>query len=156
MWLSQAEPLGHELIREALDFASSNPRSALLIGVSALETGLKEYIQFRVKYSDLILEKMPSPPAVTMVQEVIPNLHTALEISSKRFPLAKLEADLLKKWILRRNQIAHGTEKQLDRQKLIKFLEFVRELLYELDAHRGFQWADSLLKEGLEVWQGPA
>jgi hypothetical protein len=62
---------------------------------------------------------------------------------------------LLKKWILRRNQIAHGTEKQLDRQKLIKFLEFVRELLYELDAHRGFQWADSLLKEGLEVWQGP-
>jgi hypothetical protein len=156
VWLSQTEPLGHELIREALDIVRPNPRSALLIGISALETGLKEYIQFRVKYADLILEKMPSPPAVTMVQEVIPNLHTAMEISSKRFPLAKKEVDLLKKWIGLRNQVAHGIEKQLDIPKLIKFLEFVRELLYELDAHRGFDWADSLLKEGLEVWQGPA
>jgi hypothetical protein len=60
VWLSQAEPLGHELIREALDIVRPNQRSALLIGISALETGLKEYIQLRVKYANLILEKMPS------------------------------------------------------------------------------------------------
>lgn len=111
VWLSgQREPLAQELIREAFDIATGNPRSGLLIGLSALETDLKEYIAFRVKNSDIILEKLPAPPVITILQEILPALHKALSIQSKEFPLAKIDADDVKKWVLRRNRLAHGVE----------------------------------------------
>ena len=49
---AHGEPIGHELIREAFDNVPMNPRSALLIGVSALETGLKDYTRSRIPYSE--------------------------------------------------------------------------------------------------------
>jgi hypothetical protein len=137
----QHEPLAHELLREALDIAHSNPRSALLIGVSAVETGLKQYIQQKVPNSDVILEKLPSPPAFTMVQEVIPALHKLLEQKHDNSPLPKNEADFFRKWVTQRNQIAHGIKSSVDVDDLLEFLEFSRRLLYRLDAYSGHQWA---------------
>lgn len=142
IWLSgQREPLAQELIREAFDVATGNPRSGLLIGLSALETGLKEYIAFRVENSDIILEKLPAPPVITILQEILPALHKSLSIQAKEFPLGKAEADDVKKWVLRRNRLAHGVEGSIDSAKLKQFLALVRSLLYTLDYYRDSKWA---------------
>jgi hypothetical protein len=144
LWLSgQDEPLAHELIREAMDVFHTNPRSALLIGVTAIETGLKRYIQLRVPKSEIILEKMPSPPTLTMLQEVIPALHKSIGEYHPDIPLQKKEADFFKKWITQRNQVAHGTKTRVDTDELSKFLEFVRAVLYRLDVCAGHAWAAS-------------
>jgi hypothetical protein len=39
----QHEPLGHELLQEAWELRRTNPRSALVIGMAAAETGFKEF-----------------------------------------------------------------------------------------------------------------
>ena len=145
LWASNhAEPLGHQMIREALDIAGSNARSALLIGVSALEAGLKDYIQSKIPNSDILLEEMPSPSVENMAQKVIPALHKAQSAESPHFPLNKDDSDRLKKWVSQRNRVAHGIQKTVKVEELIAFLKFTRSLLYKLDFCRGHRWAESL------------
>lgn len=139
----ETEPLAHELLREARDVATANPRSALLICVSALETGLKTYIQAIVPHSGIILEKMQSPPAVTLMQEVIPSLHAELKKPVCGFPLDDANKKFLQKWITQRNQVAHGLKQSVDIDGLFTFIDFVQGVLYELDALRGHKWAET-------------
>jgi hypothetical protein len=144
VWLSgQREPLGHELIREAFDSVTRNPRSALLIAISALEVGVKEYIAFLVQHSDIILEDIQSPPVVTLLQKVIPHLHKALSVNAPEFPLAKDDEDLIKKWVARRNKIAHAGAVAIEPLKLMQFLAFLRSLLYTFDFYRNLPWAQA-------------
>lgn len=136
------EPLGHELIREAFDISHQAPRSSLMIGVSALETGLKNYVQFRVPNSDILLEKIQqSPSAFTMVQEVIPALHKVLKLESAEFPLTSKLADYLRTRVLKRNKVTHGSLQSVNIPELLEFVNFVRTLLYKLDVCRGHDWA---------------
>lgn len=136
------EPLGHELIREAFDISHQVPRSSFMIGVSALETGLKNYVQFRVPNSDILLEKIQqSPSAFTMVQEVIPASHRGLKLESAEFPLTSKLADYLRTWVLKRNKVTHGSLQSVNIPELLEFLNFVRTLLYKLDVCRSHDWA---------------
>ncbi len=135
------EPLGHELVREALDVCQSNPRSALLIGISAIETGVKEYIHRLLPHSHILLEKIQSPPVLTLCQEVIPRLHKSLGIQSTTFPLSEDDKKLIQKWVTKRNRVAHGSSARLDSFKLMDFLKFGQCLLYKIDASHGLAWA---------------
>lgn len=141
------EPLGHGLIREALDIAAQHPRSALLIGVSALETGLKEYIRFRIPNSEILFEYLPSPPALSLTNDVIPALHKALGVDAQGFTVEATDIKFLKKWVSQRNQVAHGTKRTVKVDELIGFLKFVRILLYKLDVCRGHEWAQALTSD---------
>ncbi len=147
VWLSgEEEPLGHELVREAFDIAGTSPRSALLIGVSALETSLKNYISFRVPNAHIILDEIPSPPVVRITQDVIPRLHKAVGVRNSAFPLKDDDKKTLQNWITQRNQVAHGTKQTVNVDELLVFLGFVRKILYKLDACRGQVWAESLIE----------
>lgn len=141
------EPIAHELIREAKDTANINPRSSLLIAVTALETGLKHLIKYLVPNVEYVLDKLQSPPAVTMIQKVIPSILKSLDKESTRFPLNDTDATYLKKWIFQRNQVAHGTKESVDQEKLLEFIRFVRSVLYTIDKEIGHEWADSQVNE---------
>lgn len=143
MWASEeSEPLAHELVREARDIANTNPRSALLIGVSALETGLKGYIQSIVPNSHIIIDKMPSPPVITMLQEVIPSLHSALKVENSSFPLNNEDKEYVIKWVSQRNLVAHGLKQDINIDDLLVFIEFAQAMLYKLDVCGGREWAE--------------
>lgn len=135
------EPLCHELLREAFDIASINPRSALLIGMSAVETGLKSYIGTLVKNSNVIFEHLQSPSVLTLSQEVIPSLHEELGVNRDGFPLAEHDKAVLRKWVTQRNQVAHGRKIHVRADSLLDFLEFAQALLYKLDVYCGLSWA---------------
>lgn len=55
------EPLAHELLREAADLRHIAPRSALLIGVSALEVGFKALVADLVPNAGWLVEEAPTP-----------------------------------------------------------------------------------------------
>jgi hypothetical protein len=135
------EPLAHELLREAFDVLRSNPRSALLIGSTALETGLKHFIDFLLPNAGILLEKMPSPPPLTMIRDVIPEIQK--QLGKPEISLQKDELELLQKWNTVRNKVAHGMPQEVKPKDLEEFLNFVQKLLYHLDQHRGHAWAAS-------------
>lgn len=135
------EPFSHELVREAAELARTAPRSALLIAMSALETGVKHYISHTSPLSEPLLEKIQSPPLVILLQEVIPSIHKHLNIKSNLIPLTDANKDYLKKWVTQRNQVAHGVKHSVNNIELRRFILFVRDLLYILDFHAGHGWA---------------
>lgn len=144
LWIEGSrEPLGHELIREAQNIFSSNPRSALLIGCSALETGLKKYIAFGIPKSEILLEEIPSPPVEKMIKQILPEIHKALNLDSLDPFIEKDKEKYLRKWIFSRNQVAHGRKTTIDIDKLDEFLKFIQMLLYKLDSFQGHDWAKS-------------
>jgi hypothetical protein len=140
------EPFAHELIREAADIAHSSPRSALLIAVSALETGLKRYLAQLLPDADPFVDRVASPPVITLLQEVVPAIHKKRGITSEHLPLPKDAKEFLQKWITQRNQVAHGIKKGVAIEELDDFIEFVTDLLYVLDYLSGHAWAAMRLK----------
>jgi len=138
---NEFEPLAHELLREAFDLLRSNQRSALLIGSTALETGFKHFIDFLLPNAGMLLEKMPSPPPLTMIRDIIPEIQKKL--AKPEFRLRKDELDLLQKWNTIRNKVAHGLPQKIDNDALEEYLLFVQKLLYCLDQQRGHSWAST-------------
>lgn len=143
LWTNnQGEPMAHELLREAFDVLPSNPRSALLIGVTALETGLKHFIDYLIPNAAILLEKMPSPSALTMIRDVIPELQK--QTNHPIWTLAKTDLDTVRKWIELRNKVAHGSHRKLASKEVEAFLVLIQRVLYELDYHRGHEWVKNL------------
>lgn len=141
MAANASEPFAHELIREAGQIASNAPRSALLIAFSAMETGLKAHIASLMPGSETLMAKLPSPPVVTLLNEVIPELHSKAGIATNCLPLSKPAREYLTKWVTQRNQVAHGHKQTLDGEGLRELICFVSDILYILDACRGNEWA---------------
>lgn len=56
------EPVAHQLLREAMDVRNSNRRSSLVIGVAALEVGVKNTISELLPGAEWLVTNMPSPP----------------------------------------------------------------------------------------------
>ncbi len=139
------EPFAHELIREARSLFLSAPRSALLIAVASLETGLKTYVNDLIPNSNILLNKMQSPPILTMVQDVIPELHKIFQRDCKNFPFNRENKEYLQKWVAQRNDVAHGKNVSPSSEKLNGFMMFASDFLYLLDYHMGFPWAQEFL-----------
>ena len=53
------EPIGHELFLEAWELRKSNPRSALIIGMSAAEVGFKQCIGKLVRDAEWLATNAP-------------------------------------------------------------------------------------------------
>src|SRR5438270_11607402 len=69
-----SEPLAHALLREGWSQRRENPSSALLIGMAALEIGIKEYIAECVPDAAWLAENAPTPPIVNMLTDYLPTL----------------------------------------------------------------------------------
>jgi hypothetical protein len=138
----EAEPLGHELLREALTIQNDNPRSSLLIGVTAAEVGLKSFIGKMIPHAEWLAMHVPSPPLVLMLQEYLPMLPIPLVVDGRPIvpfvPTPML--DSLRKAVKLRNEATHaGGTVKLDTLRGI--LETIHDLLYLLDVYAGHRWA---------------
>jgi len=141
------EPLAHELLREALNLGSSNPRSALLIGVAALEVGIKQYIASCVPEAKWLAEEAPSPPVVPMLKTYLPTLTSpAGETTS---PPDKAHHDALVVGVGLRNKLTHVGQ-DVTRERVFKTLRAIRDVLWQLDAARGHRWAEAFAYPSLD------
>jgi hypothetical protein len=142
---SQLEPLAHALFREAWSQRYANPSSSFLIGMAALEIGVKHYIAACVPAATWLAEHVPSPPVVQILVEYLPTLDPPVGGS----PMVQLdpEGDVIKTLkiaVTKRNELAHrGVEMSHDR--LRKTLRAIRNVLWMLDVARGYAWAEDYL-----------
>lgn len=135
------EPISHDLMREAGELVARTPRSALLVAFAALETGIKEQLKLMMPDASGLIDEMPSPPLLKIVQEILPSTIKAKGLSSDHFPLKKHAKDYLQKWVTQRNQVTHGTKHSVDAAKVEEFIQFAKDVLYLLDHVEGHDWA---------------
>ena len=68
------EPLARQLFREAWSQIGINPRSALVIGVSAAEIGLKRLISALIPETDWLMQEISTPPVGKVLRKFLPTL----------------------------------------------------------------------------------
>jgi hypothetical protein len=141
------EPLGHQLLREAAVNRKDNLRSSLVLAVVAAEVGFKQFASEAFPDTDWILEKLPSPPLITMLQ-VFPWSKLGVLINDKVPSIPSPIESVLKKAVNLRNQIVHLGVVKLEVKTVDSVLTAVRDLLYFLDALRGQNWAASHISPG--------
>lgn len=138
---SHNEPLAHDLLHEAWDLRTTNPRSALVIGVAAAETGFKQFCATLAPDASWLIENVPSPPIVKMLEEYLPLIKTKNKIYGHIIPPPKDLIDVLKKAINLRNGIVHGKPVELKKERVEEILNATRDILYLLDFYNGQLWA---------------
>jgi hypothetical protein len=159
LWSSTdvSEPLGHELLREASELASTSPRSAILAASSAVEVGTKLHIARLAPDTEWLVSEMPSPPVHKMLRTYLPALHlskgTTLDFWPKLKPLFNRIEDLGN----RRNKLTHIGAMPLGVSEVYVFLEAVSDVLYILDVLDGHEWAKEHVSAETRAkigWQG--
>ncbi len=134
------EPLAHLLLREARGQQAANPRSAILIGLSALETGVKQFVSDRVPDASWLVAESQSPPIVRMLTEYLPKLPGSNGASFQ--PPEGRVLKTLKKGVWLRNKVAHLGYSDFREDTVEDILDAVESMLWRLDAAAGFSWAD--------------
>jgi len=145
-----AEPLAHQLWLEARSLQSSNRRSALVIGVAALEVGVKQYIASRVPEAEWLVFNLQSPPVVAVLKVYIPNLPAVHTIEGHVLPPSKRLMKILDDGVSLRNRVVHRGELEWKPGQLVDLLEGIRDVLYLLDYYGGQEWAKDRLSYDLQ------
>jgi hypothetical protein len=135
------EPLGHELFQEAWSQRDDNPRSSLVMGIAAAETGVKHLISTLVPAAAWLVEEIPSPPLVQILEKYVPSLPARLPINGKVLPPPDWLMKIITKGVQLRNKIVHGHQTELKSDSLREILVAVRDLLYLYDLYAGHDWA---------------
>lgn len=151
LWSSEGveEPLAHELLREACYLANGgSPRSALLIAVSAVETGLKNHISRHVKSSGWLVECAQSPPVYKILRDYIPDLHVESNPEMKWSGIRHLSKKL-QTYVELRNQLIQYGKANFDNKDAFALVDLVSDILYVLDFLSGHVWAQSNVSSAL-------
>jgi cold shock CspA family protein len=148
------EPLSHQLFREAWAQRGTNRRSALVIGVSAVEVATKECIAALAPHAEWLVRELQSPPVEKMLREYVPTLPAKNTLSGEvRFPTETL--DELKKAIGWRNEVAHGGTLPVRWDRVEAFLELAaRDLIWLLTYYSGADWAFDHVSQGMKAALG--
>jgi hypothetical protein len=141
MYLDQGveAPLALALWREAWELRGANDRSALLIGMAALEVGVKHYIAAVAPDTAWLLEELPAPPVHRLLDEYIPRLPTPKGEPVQ--PLGDAVRERIRKAQDLRNKVAHAGRERVDQGTVFETLRTIRAVLVTLDVNRGFAWA---------------
>jgi hypothetical protein len=150
---NEEEPLGHQLFRGAWTQRVSNPRSALAIGVAALEVGVKELIGKLVPEAYWLVEQLQAPPVRRILRDFVPTLPLRARLSGKALDLPKELLTQVHKAVEARNRLVHRGELPPTREELTKMLKAIRDVLWICDLYGGEGWAARLISgETLRSW----
>jgi hypothetical protein len=135
------EPIAHKLLREARDGGATNPRSAIVISIAAVETGFKQLVADLVPDATWLVETVPSPPVMKMLKDYLPLLPVRAKIDGQTHPPPKYVRTLLTRAVEERNLVSHLGSGELDPKTLQKTLDAIEDTLYLLDYYAGQMWA---------------
>lgn len=105
------EPLARQLFREAWSQIGINPRSALVIGVSAAEVGLKKLIAALIPGTDWLMEEIPTPPVGKVLRKFLPTLQLrAKRVDGGPITPPNQLIEQIEKAVKHRNDVVHAGE----------------------------------------------
>ncbi len=143
--VGRREPLAHALWREAVAQQQASPRSAILIGVAALEVGLKQFAATHLPDADWLLREAPTPPIVKMLSKFLPSL-PQLDKGMQFERPSRATLKTIGEAVALRNSIAHkGVENDPPDALVAEVLGAVRSLLWQFDLATGIEWAEEYL-----------
>jgi hypothetical protein len=135
------QPLYHDLFREAWQNQRENPRSAIVMGIAAAETGFKTTLTDLNPSVTWIIENLQSPPLDRMLRDYMSQLPARNRINGEVRRPPNSVITTIKQGIELRNKLVHGREERPTLEVTRQTLEAVRDLLYLLDYYRGHDWA---------------
>jgi hypothetical protein len=139
------EPIAHQLFLEAWDNRPTNRRSSLVIGVAALEVGIKEFLCKLLPAGEWFFLEAPSPPVKRILTEYLPKLATPLRLGGKVVAPPTRILKLVERAISTRNRTAHATGETIPPEALDEMLLAIKDVLWMLDYYGGARWALSHL-----------
>lgn len=137
------EPLAHKVFREAWDNRFSSRRSAIVIGVAALEVGIKAFISQASPSVQWLISNAPSPPIKRLLAEFLPSLETPATLEGKVVAPPKSILDLVEKAVVTRDRAANASAEDVTHDSLEEMLVAIRDVLWLLDFYGGASWAVS-------------
>ena len=147
------EPVAHQLFREAWELRSSNPRSALAIGIAAAEIGVKDLIASLIPNAQWLLTETPSPPVVKILREYLPVLPVRGRFKDKTLKPPPELITLIKEGIEYRNRLVHGGASLPDRKELESILRAVNDVLWVCELYAGAGWAGKYVSANtIRLW----
>jgi hypothetical protein len=139
------EPVYHELFREAWSQRVENPRSAIAIGVAAVEVGTKILISKIVPNTKWLMEHLPMPPVYEMLNKYLPTLQSLNKARSNCIIPKSLKKTILK-LIEIRNDLVHVGSFIENKKDIEDMLEDVKDILLLFDYYSGFEFSLSYLR----------
>ena len=136
-------PLGQVLMREAWRNRESNLRSALVMAVAAVETGAKEFVARAAPDAAWLVENLQSPPLHKILADYLPTLPSRCGQADFVPPIPESWRMVLKRGVEDRNKVVHGRDIELDADMIERLLATSLDLLYFLDYHSGYGWAQA-------------
>ena len=88
-----------------------------------------------------LITNIPSPPLERMIMKYLPTFRAKRLLWDKVLPPSQSIMENLVVGITKRNEVSHGKETEVTREKLTEILKCVLDLLYLLDYYRGHAWA---------------
>lgn len=149
------EPLARQVFREAWEQIGVNPRSALVIGVSAAEVALRGLIGTLIPEAKWLVEEIQTPPVGKTLRKFLPTLPVrARRLDGRSItPPSKL-VKLIEKAFELRNDVVHVGAPPPSRQELAIMLRAISDLLWICDIYLGELWAEKhVLMETKRNWQ---
>jgi hypothetical protein len=147
------EPLGYQLLREALELRKTHPRSALVIGIAAIEVGFKHFIAHLVPDAAWLAIEVPSPPLDKMIREYLPQLPVRGKFEGRFALIPSKLINTLGEGMKARNKLAHSGKFLPDADELENLLYTINDILLLLDCYSGEHWAlDHVAAESQSRW----
>lgn len=134
------EPLAHELLREARDLADQSPRAALIVAVSALETGVSGFIGELVPDAKWLIDQQ-LPYVVKILRDYLHTLPVRSQFKNGVLRPSREIVDTIRNAVERRNRVAHRGEDIEDLEWLDEAMRAIEQVLYLLDFYQGRRWA---------------
>jgi hypothetical protein len=149
----EAEPLGHELYREARGQGERN-RSALVLGIAAAEVGFKQYVAAAAPDTAWLMANLQTPPLIAMFHHYWPLLRPPGETGAPAPPLPRDLVKTLDRGVQLRNKVVHAGRLPAEAE-VREVLAAVGDFLWLLDYHRGFAWAADYLSPAVRASLAP-
>jgi hypothetical protein len=135
------ESVAHQLFREAWELRRSNPRSALAIGIAAVEIGVKGLIASLIPNAQWLVTEAPSPPVFKILRDYLPMLPVRARFKDKRLKPPSELITLINKGIKYRNDLVHAGASPPDWKELDTILRAVNDALWICELYGGAGWA---------------
>jgi hypothetical protein len=149
------EPLARQLFREAWSQIGINQRSALVIGVSAAEIGLKTLISALIPGTDWLMQEITTPPVGKVLRKFLPTLRVrAKRIDGGPIMPPQQLIRRIEKAVEHRNDVVHAGKPPPARQELAVMLRAISDFLWMCDIYLGEHWAiKHISSDTLKHWQ---
>jgi len=141
------EPVYHSLFREAWEQRGQNPRSSIILAMSAVEVSVKHLIEKTIPDATWLVTKLQSPSVYLIFKEYLPQLNINNKINGVKILPSESMIENLKKWVTKRNEITHLGKKPLTREKLEEMLLTIKDILHIIDFNCGHEWAIRHIRE---------